>query len=131
MGWWNYADTRPVEQPQASSLLLRRAAVERCGGLFDPQFPIFFNDVDLCRRLHAAGWTVWYLAQARVRHWGGASTSQAGPAMIRESHRSLRRFYHKHYRAVLSPAVYGATVALVWLSGAWRERRARCRERQT
>lgn len=124
MGWWSYGDTRPVEQPQASSLLLRRAAIERCGELFDPQFPIFFNDVDLCWRLRTAGWTVWYLATARVRHWGGASTSQAGPSMIRESHHSLLRFYRKHYRAVLPPAVYGATVALVWLSGLWRERRA-------
>lgn len=129
MGWWNYRDTRPVEQPQASSLLLRRAALEQAGGLFDEQFPIFFNDVDLCWRLRAARWPVWYLSQARVRHWGGAGTRQAGPMMIRESHRSLLRFYEKHYRATLSPSVYFATLALMQASGVWREQRARRRGR--
>jgi GT2 family glycosyltransferase len=120
MGWWRYHDAREVEQPMASSLLLRHQAVVEAGGLFDERFPIFFNDVDLCWRLRAARWSIWYLPQARVLHHGGASTRQARTEMIAESHRALRRFYHEHYRALLPTFLYLATVTLIHVSGAVR-----------
>jgi hypothetical protein len=125
MGWWRYHDTRPVEQPMASSLLLKRQAIEAAGGLFDEQFPIFFNDVDLCWRLYQAGWEIWYLPSAHVLHHGGASTRQVRPEMIAESHRALRRFYEKHYRTSVQPLLYYATLALMEVSGQCRVRAAR------
>lgn len=127
IGWWNRKSARQVEQPMASSLMLRRQAVEEAGGLFDEQFSIFFNDVDLSWRLRQAGWTTWFLPQARVRHWGGASTIQARPEMIRESHRALRAFYFKHFQSRVSFLVFRATLFLVLISGAWRVRRAQAR----
>ncbi len=120
MGWWNHRSARRVEQPMASSLMLRRAAIEDAGGLFDEDFPIFFNDVDLCLRLQNANWPIWYLPEARVKHWGGAATSQVRAAMIRESHRGLRRFYQKHYRATLSPFIFCGTIAMADLAGRLR-----------
>ncbi len=130
MGWWNMKTARRVQQPMASSLMLRRRAVENAGGLFDEQFPIFFNDVDLSWRMARAGWTTWYLPLARVRHWGGASTMQARPEMIRESHRALCAFYSKHWRGMMSPLLFHATLVLISLSGAWRVRRAQARQLQ-
>ena len=117
MGWWNYGDARTVEQPMASSLMLRRAAIEESGGLFDPQFPIFFNDVDLCLRLWQSGWQIWFEPRSRVKHWGGASTSQTKPAMIARSHQSLRRFYAKHYSSHVATPLYFATVWMSELAG--------------
>jgi GT2 family glycosyltransferase len=130
MGWWNYRDTRRVEQPQASSFMVRRDAIEQIGGLFDEEFPIFFNDVDLCWRLWQSGWEVWFLHEAKVLHWGGASTGQAKPEMIEESHRSLRRFYQKHYRGRLPFWLYSCTLGLIELSGSWRHRQAQRRARR-
>jgi GT2 family glycosyltransferase len=124
MGWWNYADARPVEQPMASSLLLRRSAIEDAGALFDEQFPIFFNDVDLAWRLHAAEWPIWYVPEAKVVHHGGASTQQVRPAMIRESHRSLKLFYEKHWRASMSPLHFALTMRMMQAAGALRAARA-------
>jgi GT2 family glycosyltransferase len=120
MGWWNYRSTRPVEQPMASSLLLRRAAIESCGGLFDEEFPIFFNDVDLCWRLWQSGWQIWYLPDARVLHHGGASTRLVKPEMIAQSHRSLRRFYEKHYRRRIASPLFGVTLTMMEAAGWWR-----------
>ena len=117
MGWWNYRDARPIEQPMASSLMLRRAAIESIGELFDPQFPIFFNDVDLCFRLKQAGWEIWFEPRSRVKHWGGASTSQQKPAMIAQSHASLHKFYAKHYRSRIAPPLYFATIWMSELAG--------------
>ena len=127
MGWWNYRDARPVEQPMASSLLLCRKAIESSGGLFDPDFPIFFNDVDLCWRLWRAGWEVWFEPRARVKHWGGAATGQLGAAMIDESHRSLRKFYFKHYRGEIAAPLFWATLWMSELAGRARIWRAKKR----
>lgn len=125
MGWWRYHDERRVQQPMASSFLMRREAVEainngKIGELFDEDFPIFFNDVDLCWRLWKHGWEIWYLPAAGVLHHGGASTIQVKPAMIAESHRSLKLFYEKHYRALLPPLLYQATIALIEAGSVWR-----------
>ena len=130
MGYWNYRTARAVEQPMASSLMLRRAAIEDAGGLFDEQFPIFFNDVDLCWRLRRAGWEIWFEPRARVKHWGGASTAQWGAAMIEESHRSLRRFYIKHYCGHLRAPLYYATLWMSEWAGRARSVWARRRERR-
>jgi GT2 family glycosyltransferase len=122
MGWWNYRDERQVEQPMASSFLLRRAAIGTSGGLFDENFPIFFNDVDLCWRLKLAGWEIWFTPNARVKHWGGGATSQIRPTMIRESHASLRRFYEKWLRIETSALIYWPTVAMFEFAGLIRSR---------
>ncbi len=125
MGDWNRKTIRQIEQPMASSLMLRREAIGAAGGLFDVRFPIFFNDVDLCLRLKNAGWPLWFVPDARVRHWGGGATSQIRAAMIEESHRSLRRFYELHYRGRISPLIYGPTVWMSDLAGALRARLAK------
>lgn len=127
MDWWGYDDERPVDQPAASALLLRSAALEEVG-LLDEAFPIFFNDVDLCRRLWDAGWEVWFTPAASMIHYQGASTSQVRPAMITESHRSLLRYYEKHYRGHINPLAYYGARALVRLSGPVRQTIARIRQ---
>jgi len=117
MGWWDYGDTRRVPQPMASALLLRDAALEQIG-LFDEQFPMFFNDVDLCRRLWDAGWEVWFTPQAEMTHLGGAATRQARREMIVASHRSFVRYYQKHFRGRVCALCYWAAIALLQV-GLW------------
>ncbi len=124
-GDWSMKTAREVEQPMTSSLLVSRAAIEDVGGLFDEQFPIFFNDVDLCFRLKQKGWTIWFCPESRVKHWGGASTNQNKPAMIAESHRAMRMFYAKHWRFECSKLTYRATLWLIRASGRFRFWRAK------
>jgi len=64
---------QPVEQPAAAALLLRREVFAEVGQ-FDEQFaPAWFEDVDYCRRLAAAGHTIFVVPEAIARHFGGAS----------------------------------------------------------
>jgi GT2 family glycosyltransferase len=101
-----------VDQPMASAFLVRREALEQVGP-FDPQFPLFFNDVDLCYRLKQTGWEILYDPRVRIVHVGGASTRQVRPEAIRRSHEGLRRFYAKHYRQRLSAPAYAAIMAAI------------------
>ncbi|MDQ2798353.1 MAG: hypothetical protein M3Y13_01770, partial [Armatimonadota bacterium] len=112
------AETAEVDQPMGSFLLLTRAAVEKVG-LMDPQFPIFFNEVDWCwRAKREHGLRIYYTPEVVVTHYGGSSTRQVKAAMVRESHRSLLRFYDKHY-ANLAPPVRGL-IRLAVLLNEWR-----------
>jgi len=115
MSWWDYDESRPVDQPMASALMIRQEALAQVG-TFDESFPIFFNDVDLCRRLWDAGWEVWFTTEAEMIHEGGASTRQVRRRMIRESHRSMVNYYRKHYRGKVCPLAYLAAVATLHAS---------------
>jgi GT2 family glycosyltransferase len=49
-------------------LLVRRECWQALGG-FDEDFFLYYEDVDLCRRACAAGWSVWYEPGVRVTHF--------------------------------------------------------------
>ncbi|MEO6708712.1 MAG: glycosyltransferase family 2 protein [Planctomycetota bacterium] len=110
-----------VDQPPAAALLLRRAALERVG-LLDESMFLFFNDVDLSKRLAAAGWRSRFLRDARVVHVGGASTRQLGERLERW-HLDRLRYYRKHHGWLAGPWVKAAT-SLAWIDfvalSSWR-----------
>ncbi len=89
--------SQDVEQPAAACLLVRRTAFEQVGG-FDAGFhPAWFEDVDFCRRLHAAGWRVRYVAEARCRHEGGVAMRSMGLGTFNEAwYRNMRRYVDRH-----------------------------------
>ena len=121
MPFFDYSRAAEVDQPMGSFLLLTRAALEKVG-LLDPQFPIFFNEVDWCwRAKRDHGFRIYYTPDAAVTHYGGGSTRQIKAAMVRESHRSLLRFYDKHYPN-LAPPLRGLLRAAVLLNE-WRQTR--------
>ena len=116
MTWWDYEEVREVDQPMASALLVRRRALDQVGS-FDEAFPIFFNDVDLCYRLRRAGWRIFFTPEAEMIHKLGASTVHMRNK-IQESHRSLGRFFEKHYRERYGPLYCAVSLALIW-AGQW------------
>lgn len=117
MAWFDYDRGHPATQPMMSFLLISRRALDTVGGL-DERFPIFFNDVDWCRRAHCAGIRLWFCPDALATHHGGAATRLARRAMIWESHRSLLRYLRMHY----SWCVTAAFAPVVWLGALVRAR---------
>jgi len=95
MGYFKFNQKREVDQPMGSCLLLRRAILQDVG-IFDENFPMFFNDVDLCYRIKQAGWQIYYYPDAQVLHHKGASTGQVKRRMIWLSHVAFFRFFKKH-----------------------------------
>jgi GT2 family glycosyltransferase len=87
-----------LQQPAAAALALRRAVWERLGG-FDPTFhPAWFEDVDLARRLAAAGETLRYWPPATFRHRLGGSVAPLGYARFLWCYsRNLCRYLAKHH----------------------------------
>ncbi len=110
-----------IEQPPAACLMVRRSVLERTG-LFDERFPIFYNDVDLCRRLKDAGHRLYLVPQAEVLHHGGAGGVMRLPdAGSTDSLIGLLRYYRKHEgpaAAVLLWLVLTINTILVLVGGA-------------
>ncbi len=58
---------RAVDWVTGCCLLVRRSCLEQLGG-FDPDFFLYYEDVDLCRRARQAGWTVAFEPALSVIH---------------------------------------------------------------
>jgi len=81
----------PVDWVSGAFFVVRRTAWEAVGG-FDEAYFMFMEDVDLCWRLHRAGWGVSYEPAGRVLHLEGASRATVPYRMIVAHHRSILRY---------------------------------------
>jgi GT2 family glycosyltransferase len=95
MGYFAFDQKREVDQPMGSCLMVRTEALKEVG-TFDEEFPMFFNDVDLCYRIKQGGWKIYFFPDAQVIHCRGASTRKAKRRMIWLSHLAFYRFFNKH-----------------------------------
>jgi N-acetylglucosaminyl-diphospho-decaprenol L-rhamnosyltransferase len=57
---------------------LTRLSLAKSIGLFDPRYFLYYEEVDHCKRVRAAGLLVKYFAQCTVLHLGGASAKSLG-----------------------------------------------------
>lgn len=83
----------PVDWVSGACMLVRREAFEAVGG-FDEDYWMYWEDADLCRRLRAAGWQVYYEPAAKVHHATGASGMSE--RTVRAFHESAARFADRH-----------------------------------
>ena len=95
-----------VEQPAGALFMFRRDVWERLGG-FDESFePLWFEDVDFCKRILDAGYQVYYVPNVVARHKGGHSAGQI-PVESRGVYwyGNLLRYAAKHFRPGATRAV--------------------------
>jgi GT2 family glycosyltransferase len=99
---WDEPDTLAAEQEPVyldavfgAATLIPRAVLERVG-LFDERFFFYYEDVDLCVRARAAGFSVAYVPGIRVRHDIAASTANIRGLRFYYLGRGRQLFFRKH-----------------------------------
>jgi N-acetylglucosaminyl-diphospho-decaprenol L-rhamnosyltransferase len=101
-----------VDTLSGAAILIRAEAFRRIGG-FDDCFRMYFEEIDLCRRLHDAGTRVALCPQATAVHWHGASSIQTSVRQV-EYYLSYVRYFRKHHghgpALILAVAVAVSTV---------------------
>src|SRR3954453_19897274 len=97
-------DVRRVDWVQSAAMLVRREAAERIG-YFDPQFFVYSDEVDFCRRLSDAGWPTLYVPAARAVHHEQLSTGNVPARRIVEFSRNRDRYMRKHHSVVSAALV--------------------------
>jgi N-acetylglucosaminyl-diphospho-decaprenol L-rhamnosyltransferase len=87
-----------VEQPAGAFLLFSRAAWQTVGGFDERFWPVWFEDVDFCARLKAAGFRAYFNPSTRANHTGAHSV---GGLRLENRERywygSLLEYAAKHY----------------------------------
>jgi N-acetylglucosaminyl-diphospho-decaprenol L-rhamnosyltransferase len=108
------ARTRPVGWAQSSAMLVRRAAAAEVGYL-DPDFFVYYDECDFCKRLGDAGWRTLYVPAAQALHSDQLSTDlAAGLPRIVEFHRNRDLYMRKHHSR---PAALAVRALTAWAYG--------------
>jgi N-acetylglucosaminyl-diphospho-decaprenol L-rhamnosyltransferase len=73
---YDHQKARMVDWAQGSALCISQPLLEELGG-FDDRFWMYFEDIDLCRRVWNTGHPVYYFPETHIRHaYGKASAAK-------------------------------------------------------
>ena len=109
---WDRNRDLSVDWVSGSCMFVRRAAIEQVGGMDEAYF-MFNEDVDWCRCMKMAGWSVDFVAASRVMHHIGASRGHTSAKVILERHRGMIHYFRKHHPT--NPLATALTSALIML----------------
>lgn len=105
---------QPVEAVSGALMLLPRALFQRVGG-FDEGYRLHAEDLDLCRRVRAAGGAVAVANAVRVLHVRGVS-SRSRPVFVEwHKHRGLWRYFSRFEAPQRGALVRAAVFLAIWL----------------
>jgi GT2 family glycosyltransferase len=105
-----------VDHPLGACMLVRSTVVEQVG-LLDEGYFMYSEEIDWCRRIAAAGWTILIAPTAQIIHYGGQSTSQVSDAMFRQLHRSRARYFAAYHSHAYLQTVERMASAASWCAG--------------
>lgn len=114
-----FGEAQAVDQPAGAFLMFARQAWQQCGGFDEAFYPVWFEDVDFCRRLQTAGYAIWLEPASRAVHQGGQSVESLSFEQSRVYwYRSLMQYAARHfppaqYRMVCLALVIGSLMRFV------------------
>jgi GT2 family glycosyltransferase len=117
MADWDHRAVREVDWISGAAMCIRREAWEEVGG-FDEGFFMYAEDIDWCLRARQAGWKICYVPEAAIVHKIGRSSDQRPLPMVVQFHRSMARFYRKHYAPGWPWGLRWLPVLGVWIRAA-------------
>ncbi|MEM6889067.1 MAG: glycosyltransferase family 2 protein [Pseudomonadota bacterium] len=88
-------------------------------GFFDPDYFLYYEEVDLMKKLDRHGWGIWYVAEAQVIHAEGAATGvKSGDVAPKRRpaywYESWRLYFHKNHGRAYALASGG-----LWMLGSF------------
>jgi GT2 family glycosyltransferase len=102
--WADGNEAASVDWVPGAFSIIRPEAIRKVGS-FDPVFFLYYEEVDLCRRIKDAGYSIWYWPDVVIVHIGGESSrqlkslefsSQAAQVVLWRM-RSTLLYYRKHH----------------------------------
>jgi GT2 family glycosyltransferase len=84
-----------VDSLSGCCLMARRSILQQLGG-FDPDYFMYGEDLDLCYRIHRAGYRILYTPETRIVHFKGESTRRSNIDRDFHFQRAMRLFVDKN-----------------------------------
>ena len=104
---------RAVDWATGCCLLIRRACWQQLGGL-DPDYFLYYEDVDLCRRARAAGWAVAYEPTPSAIHHHPLHARAVPPHIRLVTRHALLTYARKHWPAWQTRFLAGVVRVEAW-----------------
>ncbi|MEO6694256.1 MAG: glycosyltransferase family 2 protein [Ignavibacteria bacterium] len=95
MYYFSHNEEAVVDQPMAATLLIKKDKLAEIGN-FDERFKMFFNDVDLCKRIYNHGYKIIFYPDAKVYHQKGISIYKDRERMIKLWNEDCLNYFKKH-----------------------------------
>lgn len=97
-----YQEVSPAERCEVPwvtgcCLLVRKECLQQLGG-FDGKFFLYYEDVDLCRRARAAGWSVWHEPRLCASHHRPLHTRDVSALLRVITRHALLTYAGKHWK---------------------------------
>jgi GT2 family glycosyltransferase len=92
----NHHENAYVDWVKGAAFMMRSELYRQLNG-FDQQFWIYGEEMDLCKRVHKAGYQIYYKADTQITHLEGQSTRQSSEKMFIQNYRAFYQFLAKHY----------------------------------
>jgi GT2 family glycosyltransferase len=109
---WDPAVPGAVDQPAGAFVMFRRDVWLMLGGMDERFYPIWFEDVDFCKRMKDAGFEIRYRPDVRAAHEGGHSAGRLASAIrFQYWYVSLLRYAEKHFAPARFRIVSAAVLA--------------------
>jgi N-acetylglucosaminyl-diphospho-decaprenol L-rhamnosyltransferase len=94
----DYSSRFQVQQPAGAFLMIRREVWAELGGFDEAFYPLWFEDVDFCRRAIDRGYRMYFEPGAVAKHTGAHSISGLSLEVRRFYwYRSLLKYSAKHF----------------------------------
>jgi GT2 family glycosyltransferase len=103
--YMDYSIEQDIEQPMAAAFMVRHDLLGKIENM-DERFMMFFNDVDLCKKVYDAGFKIRLLPASVVTHEHGVSIKKDRANMIRIWNDDCVKYFEKHF---------GGGLSLLWL----------------
>jgi GT2 family glycosyltransferase len=100
---WNSEKTREAAWVSGGAMFVKKEVFAATGG-FDEKFFMYYEDIDLCRRVRIAGKKVVYCPEVKVKHIGGSSW-QDEKTQKSDYYKSQNYYFAKHYGRLQSGLV--------------------------
>lgn len=120
------AEKRPIFYPSGAGVLVRVAALEKIGGLFDPRYFLYHEDSELAWRAFLAGYDIGCATDSIILHRYEFSKSTAKFYWIERNRNANLLIFYRLPTLVLIALPWLAfefgTLLFSFRSGWWRER---------
>jgi hypothetical protein len=101
----DYEHDQRVDQLMGACMMIRREVFERAGG-FDKQFFIWFEEVDLLKRIRESGNPIYYTQKTSIIHLKGESFGKVRSLKKQMLfQRSQRQYFQKHHGMLKTAAL--------------------------
>ncbi|MBN1355651.1 glycosyltransferase family 2 protein [bacterium] len=97
MSNWDHDSERDVDWIMGAFMMVRREVIDEIGLLDESFDPLYYEDIDWCRRIKKAGWRIRYVPYVRVVHKYDRESARSFFNRMTYVHlKNILRYFWKH-----------------------------------